>query len=151
MLSVDLEIKTRLAVDSDGEIHPSQKIRDARMRSDALKVRLQQSGIKSAKRHLKKRSGRMARFTKDVNHQTSKILITKANDTCSLIALENLNETLPRVTVSKAQRRDHASWSSRRLRESVIYKAGIDGVPLDFVDPAYTSQEYPICPLSISI
>jgi putative transposase len=98
MLSVDLGIKTHLAVDRDGEIHPSQKTRDARMRSDALKVRLQQSGIKSAKRHLKKRSGRMARFTKDVNHQISKILITNVKDTCSLIALENLNETRARVT-----------------------------------------------------
>ncbi len=93
----------------------------------------------------------MARFTKDVNHQISKILITKAKDTCSLISLENLNEILAKVTVSKAQRRDHASWSSGRLRESIIYKAGIDGVPLVFVDPAYTSQEYPICQLSISI
>lgn len=100
---------------------------------------------------LEKRSGRMARFTKDVNHQISKILITKAKDTCSLISLENLKEILAKVTVSKAQRRDHASWSSGRLRESIIYKAGIDGVPLVFVDPAYTSQEYPICQLSISI
>jgi len=144
VLGVDLGVKN-LAVDSDGEIHSSQQIRDTRKRSDALKGRLQQCGTKSAKRHLKKLSGRMARYARDVNHTISKGLIMKAKDTLSLISLEDLKGIRNRATVRKSQRHDHASWSFDQLRQFVIYKAAVAGVPLIFVDPAYTSQECPIC------
>ena len=42
---------------------------------------LQSKDTKSAKRHLKKLSDRMARFSKDVNHCISKTLVVKAKDT----------------------------------------------------------------------
>ncbi len=144
VIGVDLCVKN-LAVDSDGEVHSSQQIRDTRKRSDKLLGRLQSCGTKSAKRHLKKLSGRMARFAKDSNHRISKTLITKAKDTYSLISLEDLKGIRERATVRKSQRRDHESWSFAQLREFVTYKAVIAGVPLVFVDPAYTSQECPIC------
>jgi putative transposase len=87
----------------------------------------------------------MARFTKDVNHCISKNLITNAKDTCSLIVLEDLKGIRDRTAVSKAQRSDLQSWSFGSLREFVTYKAAIAGMPLIFVDPAYSSQECPIC------
>ncbi|MFZ2534782.1 MAG: transposase, partial [Methanothrix sp.] len=67
-----------LAVDSDGEVHSSEQISQTRERLDSLKARLQSKGTKSAKRHLKKLSGRTARFSKDVNHCISKKLVAKA-------------------------------------------------------------------------
>jgi len=70
-----------------------------------LKARLQSKGIKSAKRHLKKLSGRAARFSKDVNHCISKGIVAKAKDTLRSIALEDLQGIRDRVTVRKAQRR----------------------------------------------
>jgi len=144
VLGVDLGVKN-LAVDSDGEVHSSQQIRNTRKSSDVLKGRLQQCGTKSAKRHLKKLSGRMARFARDVNHRISRGLITKAKDTLCLISLEDLEGIKRRVTVRKSQRRDHHSWSFDQLRQFLTYKAAVAGVPLIFVDPAYTSQECPIC------
>ncbi len=59
VLGVDLGIKN-LAVDSDGEVHSGEKISQTRDRLDSLKARLQSKGTKSAKRHLKKLSGRMS-------------------------------------------------------------------------------------------
>jgi len=144
VLGVDLGIKN-LAVDSDGEVHDGEEIRNVRIKSDALKSRLQSVGTKSAKKHLKKLSGRMARFTRNTNHCISKTLVTKAKDTLALISLEDLKGIRERATVRKSQRRDHESWSFAQLREFVTYKAVIAGVPLVFVDPAYTSQECPIC------
>ncbi|HWQ20636.1 MAG TPA: transposase [Methanotrichaceae archaeon] len=120
-------------------------MRDTRKRSGALKGRLQQCGTKSAKRHLKKLSGKMARFARDVNHRISRGLITKAKDTLCLISLEDLEGIRRRVAVRKPQRHDHASWSFDQLRQFVTYKAAVAGVPLVFVNPAYTSQECPIC------
>jgi len=146
VIGVDLGIKN-LAVDSDGEIHSGDKIQNARAKSDALKGRLQQCGTRSAKKHLKKLSGRMARFSRDTNHCISKTLVAKAKDTLSLISLENLEGIRNRTerTVKKSQRRNHSSWSFSQLREFVTYKAAIAGVPLVYIDPAYTSQECPIC------
>ena len=144
VLGVDLGIKN-LAVDSDGEVHSGEKIQNVRSKSDILKAKLQSVGTKSAKRHLKKLSGRMARFSMDTNHCISKTLIAKAKDTSSLISLEDLKGIRERATVRKSQRRDHHSWSFNQLREFVTYKAAIAGVPLVYIDPAYTSQECPIC------
>ena len=144
VLGVDLGVKN-LAVDSDGEVHSSEQIRSTRKRSDSLKSRLQSVGTKSAKRHLQKLSGKMARFARDVNHQISKGLITKAKDTFSLVSLEDLEGIRNRVTVRRSQRRDHYSWSFDQLKQFVTYKATVAGVPLVLINPAYTSQECPIC------
>jgi putative transposase len=144
VLGVDLGIKN-LAVDSDGEIHSIQPIQDKRSRFGSLKSRLQSVGTKSAKKHLKKLSGKMARFARDTNHCISKMLITKAKDTSSLISLEDLEGIRKRTPVRKSQRRNHHSWSFNQLGEFVTYKAAVAGVPLVYIDPAYTSQECPIC------
>ena len=144
VLGVDLGIKN-LAVDSDGEVHSGEKTADTRERLDSLKARLQSKGTKSAKRHLKKLSGRMARFSKDVNHCISKQLVTKAKGTLRSIALEDLQGIRDRVTVRKAQRRSLHTWSFGLLRMFVDYKAKIAGVPVIFVDPRNTSRTCPSC------
>lgn len=144
VLGVDLGIKN-LAVDSDGEVHSGEQTAQARERLDSLKARLQSKGTKSAKRHLKKLSGRMARFSKDVNHCISKQLVTKAKGTLRSIALEDLQGIRDRVTVRKAQRRSLHTWSFGSLRIFVDYKAKIAGVPLVFVDPRNSSRTCPSC------
>ena len=144
VLGVDLGIKN-LAVDSDGEVHSGEQITDTREQLDSLKARLQSKGTKSAKRHLKKLSGRMARFSKDVNHCVSKKLVAKAKGTLRSIALEDLQGIRDRVTVWKAQRRSLHTWNFGLLRMFVDYKAKIAGVPVVFVDPRNTSRTCPSC------
>jgi len=143
-LGVDLGIKY-LAVDSDGEVHSSEQISQTRERLDSLKARLQSKGTKSAKRHLKKLSGRTAKLSKDVNHCISKKLVAKAKDTLRSIALEDLQGIRDRVTVRKAQRRSLHTWNFGLLRMFVDYKAKIAGVPVIFVDPRNTSRTCPSC------
>jgi len=143
-LGVDLGIKN-IAVDSTGEEFSGEKIETIRTKIDNLKADLQSCGTKSAKRHLKKLSGRMARFTRDTNHCISKKLVAKAKDTSSLIALEDLKGIRERSTVKKAQRRKQHNWSFYQLRQFIDYKAALAGVPVVLIDPAYTSQECPIC------
>jgi len=144
VLGVDLGIKY-LAVDSDGEIHSGEKINQTRDRLDSLKARLQSKGTKSAKRHLKKLSGRMARFSRDVNHCISKKLVAKAKDTLRSIALEDLQGIRSRATVRTAQRRILHTWNFGLLRTFVDYKAKIAGVLVAFVDPRNTSRTCPSC------
>lgn len=144
VLGVDLGIKN-LAVDSDGEVHSGEQITNTREMLDSLKARLQSRGTKSAKKHLKKLSGRMARFSKDVNHCVSKQLVTKAKGTLRSIAMEDLQGIRDRVTVRKAQRRSLHTWNFGLLRMFVDYKAKIAGVPVVFVDPQNTSRTCPSC------
>jgi len=144
VIGVDLGIKN-IAVDSTGEEFSGDGIETVRSKIDNLKADLQSCGTDSAKRHLKKLSGREARFRRDVNHCISKKLVAKAKDTSSMIALEDLQGIREGMTVSKAQRRKQHSWGFYQLRQLVEYKAAIAGVPVVYIDPAYTSQECSVC------
>jgi putative transposase len=145
VLGVDLGVKN-IAVDSMGEVFSGEMIDKARIKLDAFKSDLQHCGTNSAKKHLKKLSGHEARFKRDTNHCISKKLVMKAKDTSSLIALEDLSGIRERKTVrTKAQRHRHSSWSFDQLRQFIDYKAAISGVPVVDLDPAYTSQECPLC------
>lgn len=144
VLGVDLGIKN-IAVDSSGEEFSGEKIEKVRTKIDNLRADLQSCGTKSAKRHLKKLSGKEARFHRDTNHCISKKLVAKAKDTSSVIVLENLRGIRERSTVKRSQRRKQHNWSFYQLRQFIDYKAALAGVPVVFVDPAYTSQECPIC------
>lgn len=142
-LGVDLGV-INLAVDSDGQFYSGKGIDKTREEIDTLKSALQSKGTKSAKRHLKKLSGKEARFRKDVNHVISKQLVSKAKDTHRCIALEEL-KNIGKTTVRKAQRRRHKSWAFNQLRFFIEYKARIAGVLVKLVDPRYTSQTCPVC------
>jgi len=143
-IGVDLGI-VHIAVDSDGEFYSSETVDKVREKTDKLKASLQSKGTKSAKRHLKKLSGREANFRRNTNHIISKKLVAKAKDTRRLIALEDLNGIRQRVSVNRSQRRRHHSWAFNQLRQFITYKARIAGVLVKLVDPQYTSQTCPRC------
>lgn len=143
-LGVDLGV-TNIATDSDGQIHSASHINNMRMRYAKLRQKLQKKGTKSAKRLLKKRSGRESRFINDTNHCISKQLVAKAKGTQRGIALENLKGIRKRVTVRKSQRLLLHSWTFSDLGLKILYKAQMHGVPIEYVDPRNTSRECSVC------
>jgi putative transposase len=143
-LGVDLGI-VNIATDSDGTAHCGKAVRAVRYRNRQLRARLQSKGTKSAKRLLVKRRRREARFGRDVNHVISKALVGKAKDTGRGIKLEDLTGIRDRVTVRKAQRAGHASWSFYQLRLFIEYKAALAGVAVALVDPRNTSRRCTGC------
>ena len=140
-LGVDLGI-ANLATDSDGEIHTSEGVEKSRKRYERIRSKLQSAGTKSAKRHLKRLSGRERRFKKDTNHVLSKRIVNKAKESDRGISLEDLQGIRQRVgkRLRKSQRGRHGKWAFGELRAFIEYKARLAGVPLACVDPAYTSQ-----------
>lgn len=102
-------------------------------------------GTKSAKRHLKKLSGKERRFHRDVNHCVSGRLVAKAKGTGRAIALEDLKGIRNQTTVRRAQRSRHHTWTFRQLRSFIEYKAALSGVPVILVDPRGTSHICPEC------
>jgi Probable transposase len=96
-LGVDLGI-VNLATDSTGEAFSGAQIKVARERYHKRRQILQKIGTRSAKRRLKKMSGREKRFQKDTNHRISKALIKKAVHTRKAIALEDLTGIRERIS-----------------------------------------------------
>ena len=140
-LGIDLGI-INLATDSEGETFSGEAVEKNRKRHHALRQRLQKRGTKSAKRHLKKLSGKEARFKRNMNHVISKRIIQKAKANRQGIAIEELRHirTRTEARLRHSQRSRHSSWSFGQLRLFLSYKAALAGVPLHTVDPRNTSR-----------
>lgn len=146
ILGVDLGI-VNLATDSTGESFSGTLVEQNRIRHHALRQRLQKRGTKSAKRHLKKLSGKEARFKKNTNHVISKRIVQKAKANGQAIAIEDLRHIRKRTdsTVRRSQRSRHSSWAFGQLRSFLSYKATLAGVPLHTVNPRNTSRTCHAC------
>jgi putative transposase len=146
ILGVDLGI-VNLATDSTGETFSGQAVEHNRQRMHSLRQRLQRRGTKSAKRHLKKLSGRQARFQKNTNHVISKRIVAKAKHQNNALALEELRHIRSRTerTVRHSQRARQSNWSFGQLRFFLSYKARSAGVPAHTVDPRNTSRTCHVC------
>lgn len=113
VLGVDLGI-VNLAADSDGENFSGAEVQRNRRIFEHRRKNLQKKQTLSAKRKLKKLSGKQARFQKDINHRISKLLVQKAQDTCRAIALEDLSG-IRKTPVRRSQRSKQSNWSFYQL------------------------------------
>lgn len=143
-LGIDLGIKN-IASDSDGDTFTGNHLNNLRKRHSKLRKKLQKKGTKASRRLLKKRKRKESRMRNHVNHAISKKIVEKAKGTHRGIALENLKGIRDRITVRKAQRQQHHSWSFADLRTKIEYKAKLYGVPIVIVDPRNTSRTCQIC------
>ncbi|MFF1394875.1 RNA-guided endonuclease InsQ/TnpB family protein [Streptomyces sp. NPDC058287] len=138
-IGVDLGI-VNIATTSTGFQAAGRGLGRYRKRQLALRAKLQKKRTKSAKRRLKERSRREARHVKNTNHIIAKTIVTEAERTSAGISLEELKGIRQRVRLRKPQRVTLHSWAFAQLGDFIVYKARRAGVPLVFVDPAYTSQ-----------
>jgi putative transposase len=108
-----------------------------------VRKRLQKEG---KFRELKKTKGRESNIVKDLNHKISRELVNMARDQNAALVFEDLKGIR---TTSKRQFKSFKyalhSWSFYQLQQFVEYKAKLLGVPVLYVDPAYTSQNCSIC------
>ncbi|WP_326773085.1 RNA-guided endonuclease InsQ/TnpB family protein [Streptomyces sp. NBC_01445] len=143
-LGVDLGI-VNIAATSDGARHCGRRINRKREQDRKLRSKLQKKNTKSAKRRAKKYAGKEARRAKDINHKISKRIVAEAERTGRGIALETLTGIRERARLRKPQRTTLHSWPFAQLGSFIAYKAKRAGVPVVYVDPAYTSQECSKC------
>jgi putative transposase len=144
VLGVDLGL-VNVATDSDGDRYSGARVASIRSRRHRQRKRLQAKGTKSARRVLKRLSGRENRFMTNVNHTISRQLVENAQRTHWAIALEDLGGIRDRIRVRRRQRRKLHGWAFHQLGQFIQYKAELAGVPVVFVDPAYTSQSCSCC------
>ena len=80
-----------------------------------------------------------------MNHCVSKKIVEKCKRHSLSLAIEDLAGIRQRVTVRKAQRKQHSSWAFNQLRSFLEYKAKLAGVVIKLIDPHYTSQRCSSC------
>ncbi|HOI12537.1 MAG TPA: transposase [Methanoculleus sp.] len=108
----------------------------------AIRKRLQKRG---KFRKLKAIKDRESRIVKDLNHKISRKVVDMAKDQDAALVFEDLNGI--RKTRKQHRSFNYAlhSWSFYQLQQFVEYKAKLLGVPVLYIDPAYTSQECSRC------
>lgn len=143
-IGVDMGI-ANIATTSTGYQVAGRGLNRYRKRQLALRAKLQKKRTKSAKRRLKERSRREQRHVKNTNHIIAKMIVTEAERTGRGLALEELQGIRTRVRLRKPQRVALHCWAFAQLADFIVYKAKRAGVPLVFVDPAYTSQTCAEC------
>ncbi len=140
IVGVDLGV-TRAAVSSDNRFHGERRWRELEARDFRVRRKLQTTGTRSAKRHLRKLAGRTARRRRDHDHVVSRRIVDGVPQGAT-IAVENLTNIRSRVKARKAnggQRRLH-SWSFAILKGYIAYKAEERGIRVEGIDPRHTSQ-----------
>jgi putative transposase len=153
VLGVDLGV-TDIAVTSEGQKFGGKTIKLIKNHYASMRAVLQQKAVKGTRstrrrcRELQKRlSGKEGRYQRQINHEISKAIVTRAQEIPAKIALEDLTGIREGVNqkAGKSQRRRVNGWAFYQLKDFLTYKALQAGIPLVLVDPAYTSQTCHIC------
>ncbi|CAC11617.1 transposase related protein [Thermoplasma acidophilum] len=94
---------------------------------------------------LKKIKDRESRIVRDLNHKVSKKIVEIAQGENAGIKLEKLNGIRSNKKHTKPFKYGLNSWSFYQLEFFIQYKAKMNGIPLTYVDPRYTSKECSRC------
>ena len=135
-----------IAVSSDNKFYGGRVVKQKVRKFQRLRKRLQEKGTRSAKRHLRKLSGKERRFRADVNHTISKRIIynCQVGDKIVLENLTNIRHSKKGNNI-KELRTFINSWSYSQLEQFLIYKGKEKGIEVVTVSPRYTSQRCNKC------
>jgi putative transposase len=151
VIGIDLGLN-HPAVTSQKYFLGEKRWKEQERRTFRLRRKLQAKGSRSAKRHLKKLSGKQFRRHRDHDHVLSKRIVQHApsGSTIVLENLKNIRETSRMGRGKKAspkrdtKRRLH-SWSFAQLYSFLEYKAEARGSAVVKIDPRHTSQTCSRC------
>lgn len=134
---------SNIAVTSNNKFYTGKHVKRVSDRYRNLRKKLQQKGTRSAKRHLRKLSGKERRFKADTNHVISKEIINSLNsgDTLVLEDLTGIRAKRLRKTVRILVN----SWNFYQLEQFLQYKANAKGICVEKVEAKYTSQTCSRC------
>lgn len=140
-IGVDLNTTGHCAVIADPQsgkvIKLGKKAAHLRAKARATRRNLQKKGkFRRLKSHRNKEQRRLT----DLDHKVSKAIVDTAVKTGSGIRMENLTGIKKTTKQAKSFKGALHSWSFYRLQSFVEYKAKLQGVPFEKIDPSYTSQ-----------
>lgn len=133
-----------VAVKETGKVYKlGKKAEHTHKKYKHIRKNLQKKGLYAV---VKKVRDRESRIVRDLNHKTSRFIVDLAIQQKGGIQLESLKGIRNRKTV-KSFKYALNSWSFYQLGKFIEYKALLAGVPLTYIDPAYTSKSCSRCGL----
>jgi len=140
VLGIDQGLYNILAF-SNGEIIKAKPIRKQQRKHLYNRKKLQAKSTHSAKRKLKKLSGKEKRFNRDFNHCISKYVVSLPY---GILAIENL-KGIRKQKFSKKLNKWLSSWMFGQIESFLTYKAEAQGKQVVKVSAHYTSQKCSCC------
>jgi putative transposase len=145
-IGVDLNATGHVAVIASGSKILKRGKRAAHIKQQYGSIRRR---LRKQRKHdlLKKLKHKEARVTRDINHKLTTELVILAKNTNQGIRMEDLKNIRARTnkTSSRKTRRITNNWNFYQIRQMMEYKAMICGVPVEFINPAYTSKTCSRC------
>ncbi|KDE58949.1 transposase [Halostagnicola sp. A56] len=138
VLGVDRNVDGNLAVTSTGAfIGNADLLNHKRREYNRCRARLQQQGERSAHLTIQSIGKKFSNWSEDFLHRASKRLVSEpVSQDCTTIVFEDLEQIRERISnASKFQQ-----WAFRELKRQTVYKARAEGITVETVNPAYTSQ-----------
>lgn len=116
---------------------------DVKLWKDNLKKRKAKLQRKGAKCLLKKINRKQSNRTKDINHKVSRQIVDYAVNHRKIIVLEDLGK----IKNSKKCGRyvQKSNWAFFQLETYIKHKSSLHGIPIIYVNPAYTSKTCSRC------
>ena len=134
-----------IAVKETGKVYKlGKKANHTHLKYKNIRKRLQKA---SAFKVIARVKNRESRIIKDTNHKISRFLINLAVREKGGISLEKLQDIRRRTVSSKNFKYSLNSWSFYQLGKFIAYKAKLAGIPITYIDPAYTSKTCSRCGL----
>lgn len=131
-----------LVTSSTGEFFGGKSLRKSQRKFLYLRRKLSSKGTRSAKRLLRKLSGKEKRFSREVNHNITKILAGRSD--VMTYVIEDL-KGIRNQRRGKKLNKMMSSWSFFQFESFLSYKCAARGISIVKVDARYTSQRCSCC------
>ncbi|MDQ0221467.1 transposase, partial [Peribacillus cavernae] len=147
VMGVDLGLKVpAVAVTDDEKAHFFGNGRQNKYKKRKFRSVRKALGKKKKWNAIRKLDDKEQRWMKDQDHKVSRAIVNFAKDNkVSVIRLEQLANIRRTARTSRKNEKNLHTWSFYRLSQFIEYKAGLEGIKVEHVNPAYTSQTCPKC------
>jgi len=145
-IGVDLNTTGHVAVVANPEtgkiLKLGKEVEHIHNKYKAIRKDLQKQGKYKKVKAIKNRESRIVR---DLNHKISKKIVETAIEANTGIKLELLKSIRNNKKHSRSFNYSLNSWSFYQLQKFIEYKAKLQGIPVVYINPAYTSKSCSIC------
>lgn len=147
VMGVDLGLKVpAVAVTDDEKVRFFGNGRENKYKKRKFHSVRKELGEKKKLTAIRKLKNKEQRWMEDKDHKISRAIVNFAKENkVSVIRLERLANIRQTTRTSRKNEKNLHTWSFYRLSQFIEYKANLEGIEVEYVNPAYTSQTCPRC------
>jgi putative transposase len=146
-MGVDLGLKVpAVAVTNDSKVKFAGNGRQNKYMKRKNRANRKKLGKAKKLNAIKKSKDKEQRWMQDQDHKISRQIVNFAKqNNVSKIKLEKLANIRNTARTSRKNEKNLHTWSFYRLAQYIEYKAQLEGILVEYVNPKYTSQKCPMC------